>query len=214
MLLKERIQQVLDLLDVRYGQAPCSLLYEKDYELLIATRLSAQCTDARVNLVTPTLFSTYPSLEALASAKLEDVEDIVRPCGFFHTKAQNIIDMSRMLLEQFDGKVPGTIEELTTLPGIGRKTANLICGDIYGKPAIVADTHCIRITNRLGFCKNLTDPYKVELRLKKIIPPARSNNFCHQLVLFGREVCSARKPKCDICELASYCDYFHKSKKA
>lgn len=208
--LQEKITGILDALDHRYGQAICSLTYRHPYELLIATRLSAQCTDARVNQVTPILFGKYPTLESLAHADPLDVMEIVKPCGVYKVKGQNIVDMSRMLLDEYGGIVPDTIEELTKLPGVGRKTANLICGDVYGKPAIVADTHCIRITGRLGLHPRLKDPVKVEMALKKVIPPERSNNFCHQLVHFGREVCTARSPKCDHCELAMYCDEFHK----
>ncbi|MGI6030067.1 MAG: endonuclease III [Eubacteriales bacterium] len=213
MRIKEKVTGILDTLDARYGVAECSLTYQHAWQLLVAVRLSAQCTDARVNLVTPVLFEAYPTLESLAQADPLDVMEIVKPCGFYKVKGQNIVDMSRMLLENYGGQVPDTIEELVKLPGVGRKTANLICGDVYGKPAIVADTHCIRISNRLGLCKDLKEPEKVEKRLKAIIPPERSNNFCHQLVWYGREICTARSPKCGECPLALYCDHFHKGGK-
>lgn len=207
---KEKALIAIKLLEERYPIAECSLPYEKPHELLIAVRLAAQCTDARVNTVTPTLFSRYPTLEALASAKLEDIEAIVRPCGFFRIKARDIILMSQMLVREYGSVVPDTIEELLRLPGVGRKTANLIVGDVYGKPAIVCDTHCIRITNLLGLASS-KDPLKVENQLREILPPEKSNDFCHRLVLFGREVCIARRPQCQKCEMAIYCNFFTKN---
>ncbi|MBQ9552444.1 MAG: endonuclease III [Clostridia bacterium] len=194
----------VDLLKKEYPDAICSLDATDPVQLIIATRLSAQCTDARVNLVTPKLFAKYPTLTDYANAQLSDVEEIVRPCGFYHTKAKDIIAMAQMLLEEYGGVVPDNIDDLVRLPGVGRKTANLICGDVYRKPAVVADTHLIRISNRLGLV-NTKDPYKVEMGLKKLLPPQESNDFCHRCVLHGRAVCQARKPKCESCCLAPYC---------
>ncbi|MDP4108514.1 MAG: endonuclease III [Bacillota bacterium] len=189
-----------------YYPAACSLDAAKDYELLFAARLSAQCTDARVNKVTPVLFSRFPTLKDIAEAELSDIEDIIRTCGLFHTKARDIKLCAAALIERFGGRVPGTLSELLMLPGVGRKTANLILGDIYKKPAIVADTHCIRISNRLGFCRT-DDPYKVELELKKIIEPSEQSDFCHRLVAFGRDICKARNPECARCPLNDLCPY-------
>ena len=194
----------VDLLKKEYPDAICSLDAADPVQLIIATRLSAQCTDARVNLVTPKLFAKYPTLADYANAQLSDVEELVRPCGFYHTKAKDIIAMAQMLLDEFGGVVPDNIDDLVRLPGVGRKTANLICGDVYHKPAVVADTHLIRISNRLGLV-NTKDPYKVEMELKKLLPPNESNDFCHRCVLHGRAVCNARKPKCESCCLAPYC---------
>lgn len=206
MNLKEKAVFAVNALKKEYPDAICSLNASNDFELLVATRLSAQCTDARVNIVTPELFSKYKTLEDYAEAKLEDVEKIVRPCGFYHTKAKDIIAMAKMIIERFDSKVPDNIEDLTSLPGVGRKTANLICGDIYGKPAVVADTHLIRITNLLGFV-DTKDPYKVEMSLKEILPPEESNDFCHRCVLHGRAVCIARRPQCNNCCLGEICSF-------
>ncbi|MBQ4050621.1 MAG: endonuclease III [Oscillospiraceae bacterium] len=204
MTKKQRALEAIRRLEERYPDAICSLVYERPYELLISTRLAAQCTDARVNIVTEELFGRYTSLEALAEAKLEDIEAIVKPCGLFHTKAKDIIAMSKMLVEVYGGVLPDTVEELTKLPGIGRKTANLVVGDIYGKPAVVTDTHCIRICGKLGLTEG-KDPYKVEMALWKILPHEKSNDFCHRLVLFGRDVCTARSPKCGECPLRDIC---------
>ncbi|MBO7739180.1 MAG: endonuclease III [Oscillospiraceae bacterium] len=202
--MKETALKIVELLEQEYPEALCSLEYEKDYELLFATRLAAQCTDERVNKVTPTLYSRYPSLEALAEARLEDVEEIIRSCGFFHTKARDIIAASQMLLVDFGGVVPDNMEDLLKLPGVGRKTANIILGDIYRKPAVVTDTHCIRLANRMGLAVG-KEPYKVEVQLAELIPPEKQSDFCHRLVLHGRAVCSARKPTCDICVLHDVC---------
>ena len=196
--LKEKANTVCDTLERLYPQAVCSLVYSTPYELLIATRLSAQCTDARVNVVTKELFSKYPTLESIAGAKLEDIEKIVHPCGLYKTKAKDILSIANDLIDRFGGEVPDNMEELTSLSGVGRKTANLILGDIYHKPAIVCDTHCIRITNRLGL-SDTKDPYKCELQLREVLDPERSSDLCHRLVLFGRDVCTARSPKCDEC---------------
>ena len=202
--MKETALKIVELLEQEYPEALCSLEYEKDYELLFATRLAAQCTDERVNKVTPTLYSRYPSLEALAEARLEDVEEIIRSCGFFHTKARDIIAASQMLLVDFGGVVPNNMEDLLKLPGVGRKTANIILGDIYRKPAVVTDTHCIRLANRMGLAVG-KEPYKVEMQLAELIPPEKQSDFCHRLVLHGRAVCSARKPTCDVCVLHDVC---------
>lgn len=204
MTAKQRAALATEALKAEYPDAICSLTASDPLQLLIATRLSAQCTDARVNLVTPGLFAKYPDVESFASADIADVEAIVRPCGFFRTKAADIVNMCRELIDRFGGEVPDTIEELTTLPGVGRKTANLIVGDVYGKPAVVADTHLIRITNLLGLT-DTKDPKKVELRLKELLDPNESNDFCHRCVLHGRAVCVARRPACDKCVMADFC---------
>lgn len=204
MTKKERALKAVEALKEKYPEAICSLVASNPFELLVATRLSAQCTDARVNIVTPPMFSKYKSIEDYANADVDDIENFVRPCGFFRTKAADIVGMAQKILSDFDGKVPDNIEDLTSLPGVGRKTANLICGDVYGKPAVVADTHLIRITNRIGLVET-KDPKKVEMELKKILPPEESNDFCHRCVLFGREICTARKAKCDECDLSLFC---------
>lgn len=204
MTKKEIAEFAVEQLKADYPDAICSLDANDPLQLIIATRLSAQCTDARVNLVTPELFAKYPTIDDYASANIEDVEAIVRPCGFYHMKARDIIGMAQMIRDEYGGTVPDTIDELVKLPGVGRKTANLIIGDVYGKPAVVADTHLIRISNRLGLVKT-KDPYKVEMELKKLLPPEESNDFCHRCVLHGRAVCDARKPKCEICNLKRFC---------
>ncbi len=204
MRRKEIAEFAVEQLKADYPDAICSLDANDPLQLIIATRLSAQCTDARVNLVTPGLFAKYPTIDDYASANIEDVEAIVRPCGFYHMKARDIIGMAQMIRDEYGGTVPDTIDELVKLPGVGRKTANLIVGDVYGKPAVVADTHLIRISNRLGLVKT-KDPYKVEMELKKLLPPEESNDFCHRCVLHGRAVCDARKPKCEICNLKRVC---------
>lgn len=205
MTKKERARKAVNALKERYPDAICSLEYEKPYELLISTRLSAQCTDARVNIVTKALFAKYPTLEAFAEAELKDVEAIVKPCGFYHMKARDIIAMSKTLLKEYDGILPDSVEELTRLSGVGRKTANLIVGDVYHKPAVVTDTHCIRICGRLGLTSGTEEPKKVEDELRKILDPKESSDFCHRLVLFGRDICSARSPKCNGCPLSAFC---------
>lgn len=204
MTKKERAILAVEALKKEYPEAICSLNADNDFELLVATRLSAQCTDARVNLITPALFAKYRTLDDYAEAKVEDVEELVHSCGFYRQKARDIIGMAQQIIERFDRKVPDNIEDLTSLPGVGRKTANLICGDVYGKPAIVADTHLIRITNLLGLVAT-KDPLKVELELKKILPPEDSNDFCHRCVLHGRAVCVARRPDCKNCCMADFC---------
>ena len=205
MTKKQRAIAAVEGLKARYPDAICSLTAESPLQLLIAVRLSAQCTDARVNLVTPALFSRFPTLDSLADADPDEVGEYIRSCGLYKTKAKDIVAMCRMLRDEYGGVIPNTVEELTKLPGVGRKTANLVCGDVYGKPAVVADTHCIRITGRLGLTDGSKDPYKVEMQLRKILPPDESNDFCHRLVLFGRDICSARAPKCGECPLNEIC---------
>ncbi len=204
MTKKERTLAACNLLKEQYPDAICSLEYEKPYELMIATRLSAQCTDARVNIVTKTLFVQFPTLQSFADADLTALEEAVKPCGFYKTKAKSIKEAARRLIDVYGGEIPQTMDELLTLPGIGRKTANLLLGDLYGKPAVVTDTHFIRITGRLGLTKN-TEPQKVEEDMRKLLPPAESSDFCHRIVLFGREFCSARKPHCKECPLREIC---------
>ncbi len=205
--MKEKACSVIEILKRRYPEAVCALRYEKDYELMIAVRLSAQCTDARVNLVTPQLFSAYPTLESMAQADMSDVEDYIHTCGFFRQKAKDIVGACGMLLTQYGGKVPGTMEELLKLPGVGRKTANLLLGDLYGVPgSVVCDTHCIRICGKLRLSTG-KEPAKVEAQLRAILPPEESSDFCHRIVLFGRDICTARYPKCDDCPLAHLCSY-------
>ena len=204
MTKKERALKAIEILKKLYPEAICSLNASNPFELLVATRLSAQCTDARVNLVTPALFERYKTVEDYAAADVKDIEKYIHSCGFYKSKAESIVGMAQKILSDFGGEVPDNIEDLTTLPGVGRKTANLIVGDVYGKAAIVVDTHCIRITNRLGLVKE-KDPKKIELALKKIIPAEEGSDFCHRIVLFGRDVCSARKPKCDDCSLFDFC---------
>ena len=212
MTKKEKAVIVCDRLEERYPDARCSLVYTKPHELMIAGRLSAQCTDARVNIVTKELFAKYQSIEDFANADIKDIERIIMPCGLYKTKAQSIVGMCQKLLEDFGGEIPKTIDELTTLPGIGRKTANLIMGDVHGLPAIVTDTHCIRICGRIGLSKS-KEPAKVEQELRSIIPKERSSDFCHRLVMFGRDVCKARGEKCAECELCDVCTYFRSKQK-
>ena len=206
--MQEKVNAVIGILKDRYPDAPCALHYSKDYELMIAVRLSAQCTDARVNLVTPALFAAYPTLEAMAAADITDVENYVHSCGFYKHKARDIVLGCQMLLQDYNGKVPGTMEQLLKIPGVGRKTANLLLGDLYGEPgSVVCDTHCIRICGRLGLSEG-KDPEKVERQLRSILPPEESSDFCHRIVLFGREVCTAKRPKCADCPLRPHCIEF------
>ena len=206
--MKKKAIKIIDILKAQYPDALCALHYKKDYELMIAVRLSAQCTDARVNLITPALFAAYPTLEAMANAKIEDVEDYVRTCGFYHQKAKDIVLACQMLIRDYGGKVPDTMDALLRLPGVGRKTANLLLGDLYATPgSVVCDTHCIRISNRLGLAKG-KEPEKVEQQLRKILPPEESSDFCHRIVLFGRDTCTARNPKCGDCPLRMHCKEF------
>ena len=204
MTKKERALKICELLKTEYPEAICQLNAETPFQLLVATRLSAQCTDARVNIVTPALFQKYPTENELAEAHLEDVEKLIHSCGFYHGKARDLIGMAKAVRDVYNGVLPDTVEELTKLPGVGRKTANLIIGDVYKKPAVVADTHVIRITNLLGLTTS-KDPKQVEFQLKKILPPEESNDFCHRIVLHGRAVCIARRPKCDNCNLNTVC---------
>lgn len=206
--MKKKALAIIELLKQQYPEALCALQYEKDYELMIAVRLSAQCTDARVNLVTPALFAAYPTLESIAGAEIEDIERYIHSCGFYRQKAKDIVLACQMLISEYSCKVPDTMEDLLRLPGVGRKTANLLLGDIYGQPgSIVCDTHCIRICGKLGLSKG-KDPVKVEKQLRKILPPEESSDFCHRIVLFGRDICTARKPQCSRCPLAPLCKEF------
>ena len=207
MEVSSKVTNILSALKELYPDALCALHFGKDYELMIAVRLSAQCTDARVNLVTPALFAKYPTLEAFAAADVGDVEELVRSCGFYKHKARDIVLACQMLLSDYHGRVPDNMEDLLKLPGVGRKTANLLLGDIYHKEAYVCDTHCIRICGKLGLSQG-KDPQKVEMQLRKVIPPEESSDFCHRIVLHGRAVCTARNPKCSQCTLAPFCDFF------
>ncbi|MEE1245805.1 MAG: endonuclease III [Acutalibacteraceae bacterium] len=204
MTKKQRAISAVEALKKEYPEAICSLNYSDEFQLLAATRLSAQCTDARVNIVTPALFKKYPTVEAFAEAEVADVEELIRSCGFYRTKAKDLVEMAKKIISDFGGKVPDNIEDLTSLPGVGRKTANLICGDIFGKPAVVADTHLIRISNLLGLVET-KDPFKVEMQLKELLPAEESNDFCHRCVLHGRAVCIARRPDCENCCMAEFC---------
>jgi len=208
MKSQAEIQAIIDGLKELYPDAECSLDYRKDYELLFSVRLAAQCTDARVNLVTPALFERYPTLEAFAAADVDEVGQYVHSTGFWRAKARDMVASARMLLERFDGKVPDNMDDLLSLPGVGRKTANLILGDIYGQEGYVCDTHCIRITGRLGITDGSKDPLKVEMQLRQCIPPEESNDFCHRMVLHGRALCMARGPQCDRCPLRPLCDFW------
>ena len=203
--MEEKVAAIIDILKARYPDALCALHYQKDYELMIAVRLSAQCTDARVNLVTPALFEKYPTLEDMAHADIEDVEKMVHSCGFYKHKARDIVLACQMLLSDYGGKVPDNMQDLLKLPGVGRKTANLLLGDLYAVPgSVVCDTHCIRICGRLGLSHG-KEPEKVEMQLRKILPPEESSDFCHRIVLYGREICTARSPKCGKCPLSPFC---------
>ena len=208
MISKAAVNRIIETLKGIYPDGLCSLQYKKDYELLFAVRLSAQCTDERVNQVTPALFARFPTLEAFAQADVEEVGEYIHSCGFFRAKSRDLVLCAQMLLSQHGGKVPGTMEELVALPGVGRKTANLILGDVFHTPGVVvADTHCIRISGRLGLTDGTKDPGKVEKQLREILPPEESNDFCHRLVLHGRAICTARQAKCGMCPLAPVCDY-------
>ncbi|MEY8231695.1 endonuclease III [Oscillospiraceae bacterium 50-16] len=208
----EDIRAIVEELKALYPEGICSLEYQKDYELLFSVRLAAQCTDERVNKVTPALYKRFPTLEALAEAEISEVEEYIHSTGFFRAKAKDIVLASQMLLRDYGGKVPNTMEDLLKLPGVGRKTANLILGDVYHTPGVVvADTHCIRITGLLGLTDGSKDPVKVEQQLRRVLPPEESNDFCHRMVLHGRAVCIARRPQCQSCTLRPWCDYFAKS---
>lgn len=209
----DEILAIIDALKCEYPEAICSLVYEKDYELLFATRLAAQCTDARVNQVTPALFARFPNLEALAGADIAAVEALIHSCGFYRTKARDIVAASSMLLSSFSGRVPDTMEALLSLPGIGRKTANLILGDIYHQAGmVIADTHCIRLSGLLGLTDGTKDPAKTESQLRACLPPEESNDFCHRLVLHGRAVCKSGRPNCAICILQASCQHAQNNK--
>ncbi len=208
-MTKKTVLAIVEELEALYPEAICSLDYEKDYELLFSVRLAAQCTDERVNKVTPALFARYPSLEAFAAADVADVEGYVHSTGFFRAKARDMVLASQMLLQDYGGKVPNTMEDLLRLPGVGRKTANLMLGDVFRTPGVVvADTHCIRISGLLGMTDGSKDPTKVEMQLRNILPPQQSNDFCHRLVLHGRAVCIARRPQCQCCTLRPFCKHF------
>ncbi|HJG85473.1 endonuclease III [Pseudoflavonifractor capillosus] len=209
MKSEQDVLSIVEELKKCYPDAVCSLDYQKPHELLFATRLAAQCTDERVNKVTPGLYGRFPTLEALADADISEVEELIHSTGFFRAKARDIVAASRMLLDEYGGVVPDTMEDLLRLPGVGRKTANLILGDVYHKPGVVvADTHCIRLSGRLGLTDGSKDPVKVEKQLREVLPPEESNDFCHRLVLHGRAVCMARGPACADCTLRPWCDFY------
>ena len=205
MTKKQRARQILDLLVEEYPLADCTLQYDEAWKLLVSVRLAAQCTDARVNIVVKDLFDKYPSPQALAEASPEEIEEIIKPCGLGKSKARDIHKCMKMLVEEYDGQVPEDFDKLLKLPGVGRKSANLIMGDVFGRPAIVTDTHCIRLTNRMGLVDGIKEPAKVEKELWKIIPGEEGSDFCHRLVYHGRAVCTARNPKCEQCCLAQVC---------
>lgn len=209
MRTPEQINEIISRLEAEYPDAMCTLDYSRDYELLFSVRLAAQCTDERVNKISPALFARFPTLESFAEADVSEVEGLVKSCGFYHTKARDIVECAKILLTRFGGRVPGTMEELLTLPGVGRKTANLILGDVYNAPgAVTVDTHCIRLTNRMGLVDNLKDPVKIESALRAELPPDKTNNFSHRMVLHGRAVCTARAPKCERCCVRHVCQSF------
>ena len=204
--MEQKVLSIIDILKQQYPDPQCALHYSKDYELMIAVRLSAQCTDARVNMITPALFAAYPTLEAMAAAPISHIEELVHSCGFYKHKARDIVLACQMLLQKHGGKVPGTMDELLALPGVGRKTANLLLGDLYKVPgSVVCDTHCIRICGRLGLSIG-KEPEKVEKQLRAILPPEESSDFCHRIVLFGRDICTARNPQCSRCPLDIHCN--------
>jgi len=204
--MKKYVNKIIEALEKEYPDPDCSLDYRKPYELLVSLRLAAQCTDARVNIVTPVLFERYPTLESLAGADDQEVADIVRPCGLGNSKARDIVATCRMLIDNYGGVVPDEMDELLKLPGVGRKTANLIVGDVYGKPAVVCDTHCIRITNLIGLSSS-KNPTICERELRAVLPPEKSNDFCHRMVLHGRAVCKARSPRCEMCSIRAWCAF-------
>ncbi len=207
MTKQETADLAIKELEKLYPDIDCTLTYQKPYELMFAARLAAQCTDARVNIVTKTLFVKYPDLQSFANADIEELEQIIKPCGFYHTKAKSLKEMARQIIDDFGGELPDNMDDLLKLHGIGRKTANLVMGDIYRKPAVVTDTHCIRITGRLGLTEN-KEPSKVEKDLRGLLPPEISSHFCHQTVQFGRDICKARNPKCTECTLNYFCKYY------
>ena len=205
MRTKAQVLEIVRRLEEAYPLAECTLDYKKDYELLFSVRLAAQCTDARVNEITPALFARFSTLQSFAEADVAEVEEYVRSCGFYRAKARDIVGAAQMILRDFGGRVPDNMDDLLKLPGVGRKTANLILGDVYHKPAVVVDTHCIRLSNRMGLVDGLKDPVKIETALRKILPPEESSDFCHRLVLHGRAVCTARKPLCSTCCVRHVC---------
>ena len=208
MRTPEQVSEIIARLEDEYPLAECTLDFRKDYELLFSVRLAAQCTDERVNQITPALFARYPTLEDFAAADVQDVERYIHACGFFRAKARDIVLCAQMLLNKHGGHVPDTMEELVALPGVGRKTANLILGDVFHKPAVVVDTHCIRLSNRMGLVDGLKEPVKIERELRKILPPEKSSDFCHRLVHHGRAVCTARKPECARCCVRHVCQTY------
>lgn len=208
MRTKQQVSEIVRLLEEAYPLADCTLDYKKDYELLFSVRLAAQCTDARVNEITPALFERFPTLDSFAAADVTEVEEYVRSCGFYRAKARDIVAAAQMLVRDFGGRVPDNMDDLLKLPGVGRKTANLILGDIFRIPgSVVVDTHCIRISNRLGLVDGLKEPEKIERELRACLPPEKSSDFCHRIVLHGRAVCTARKPDCEGCTLRPVCRY-------
>ena len=211
MRTKDQVLEIVRRLEEAYPLAECTLDYKKDYELLFSVRLAAQCTDARVNEITPALFARFPTLQSFSEADVAEVEEYVHSCGFYRAKARDIVGAAQMMLRDFGGRVPDNMEDLLRLPGVGRKTANLILGDVYGQAGYVCDTHCIRITGLLGLTDGSKDPLKVEQQLRTCIPPEESSNFCHRMVLHGRAVCVARRPDCTHCTLRPWCDHFMKN---
>lgn len=208
MRTPEQVNEIISRLEDEYPLAECTLDFRKDYELLFSVRLAAQCTDERVNKITPALFERFPTLESFAGADVQEVEKYIHSCGFFRAKARDIVLCAQALIEKHGGRVPDTMEELVKLPGVGRKTANLILGDVFDKPAVVVDTHCIRLSNRMGLVDGLKEPVKIERELRKILPPEKSSDFCHRLVHHGRAVCTARKPECGRCCVRHVCQSF------
>lgn len=205
----QQIAEIIRCLENEYPLADCTLDYGKDYELLFSVRLAAQCTDERVNKVTPALFERFPTVQSIAEADVAEVEEYIRSCGFYHSKAKDIVACAKVLTEKYGGKVPGTMEELTALPGVGRKTANLVLGDVFHVPgSTVVDTHCIRLSNRMGLVDGLKEPEKIEMALRKILPPEKSSDFCHRIVLHGRAVCRAQKPDCENCCVKHVCQTY------
>lgn len=214
MTKKKLALEVIERLKKEYPDAVCTLAYDKAWQLLVSVRLAAQCTDKRVDMITPLLYEKFPTVKALAEAPVEEIEEIVRPCGLGKSKARDISACMKVIHEQYNDCVPDTMEALLTLPGVGRKSANLVLGDVYGKPAIVTDTHCIRLSNLIGLVDDIKDPAKVEKELWKIVPPDDGNDLCHRFVDHGRAVCVARSPKCEICCLNDICKYYKHNKKA
>ncbi len=214
MRTPEQVQAIIEGLEREYPLAECTLNYDEAWQLLVSVRLAAQCTDERVNQVVPALFERYPNAEAMAKAAPEDIEPYIHSCGFFRGKARDIVGAARMLTDEFDGRVPDNMDDLLRLPGVGRKSANLILGDVYGIPgSVVVDTHCIRLSNRMGLVDDMKDPPKIETALRAVLPPEKSNDFCHRLVLHGRAVCTARAPKCEACCVKDVCRQYEKEHK-